>query len=233
LEKATLAAPVGGTVTLLDVRAGEIADANRTVVVLSDLATLEVEVNLDETDVARVEAGQDAWVSVDVFSGVEVDKNHPMAGEVATIASVAQPQSGVVLYPVTVRFALPTDVSDRAPGDGQPAVPPASRGEVARFSHLPVRAGMTADVSVVVASQEDALIVPLRAVHTEGERAYVKRLNDGQIERVEVELGLMTDTEIEITRGLSEGDAVLVVSGAAESGEERMPGPMGVLGGGR
>jgi len=221
LERATLTAPIGGTVTLLDVQAGEIASANRTVVVLSDLTTLEVEVNLDETDVARVKVGQDVWVSVDAFSGVEADRNHPLAGEVTTIASVAQPQSGVVLYPVTVRFAFP------------PSVPSASRGEVARFSHLPVRAGMTADVSVVVASQEDALIVPLRAVHTEGERAYVERLNDGSIERAEVVLGVMTATEIEITRGLSEGDVVLVVSGAAESGEERMPGPMGVFGGGR
>ena len=217
LEKATLTAPVSGTVTFLDVRPGEIANANQPVVVLSDLAALEVEVNLDETDVSRVAVGQEAQISLDAFPGIE------LAGEVAYIASVAQTQSGVVLYPVTVRLAPPdpsaTDV-------------PSASGQA-----LPVRAGMTADVSITTASQEDALIVPLRAVHAEGERAYVDRLAGDQVERMEVTLGMMTETEIEITGGLSEGpalslaegDVVVVVPGAQGSGGGV---PFGMFGGG-
>jgi RND family efflux transporter MFP subunit len=199
LEKATLIAPVGGTVTFLDVQPGEIANANQPVVVLSDLAILEVDVNLDETDVSRVVLGQEARVSVDAFPGVE------MTGEVVSIADVARDQSGLVLYPVTIRLAA----ADQA---------------------LPVRAGMTADVSIVSASQENALIVPLRAVHVEQGLAYVDRLVEGQVERVEVTLGLMTDTEIEITGGLSEGETVVVVA-SAESGPS-FSGPM-MFGGGQ
>jgi len=199
LEKAVLTAPVAGTITFLDVQPGEIANANQPVVVLSDLAAMEVDVNLDETDVARVAVGQETRVDLDAFPGVE------LTGEVTTIASVAQTQSGVVLYPVTVRLT-PTD--------------------------LPARAGMTADVEITTASQEDALIVPFRTVHTEGEHAYVNRLAGDQIERVPVELGLMTDTEIEITSGLSEGDVVVVVASTArDSGGQG--GPMGMFGGGR
>jgi multidrug efflux pump subunit AcrA (membrane-fusion protein) len=111
-----------------------------------------------------------------------------MFGRVTYVASVAESQSGVVLFPVTVRLSP---------------------------SELPVRAGMTADVEITTASQEDALIVPLRAVHTDGGRATVDRVIGDQIERVEVTLGLMTDTEIEITSGLSEGDVVVVVASAA------------------
>jgi len=196
LEKGTLTAPTAGTVTFLDVRPGEIVNANRPVVVLSDLAVLEVDVSLDETDVARVAVGQEAQVSLDAFPGVE------MTGEVTYIASVAQSQSGVILYPITIRLS---------PGK------------------LPVRAGMTADVSIVIVSQEDALIVPLRAIHTEGERAYVDRLAGDQVEQVEVTLGVMTETEIEITGGLPEGDVVVVVPGAQGSAGG---GIFGMFGGG-
>jgi len=185
LEKGTLTAPMDGTVTFLGVELGQIINANQPVVVLSDLAVMEVDVYLDETDVVRVAVGQEAQVELDAFPGVET------AGEVTYIASVAQSQSGVVLYPVTIRLT-PTD-------------PSASSGQ-----GLPMRAGMTADVSIVTVSQEETLIVPLRAVHTEGERAYVNRVAGDQVEQVAVELGLMTDTEIEITSGLAEGDVVVV-----------------------
>jgi len=215
LEKGALTAPVAGTITFLDVQPGEIANANQPVVVLSDLVALEVDVSLDETDVARVAVGQEARVSLDALPGVE------MVGEVTYIAPVAQSQSGVVLYPVTVRLAPSDPSTDTSANSGQ-----------ASGQALPVRAGMTADVEITTVSQEDALVVPLRAVHIEGEDAYVNRLVGDQVERVEVELGLMTDIEIEITSGLSEGDVVVVVASTArDSGGQG--GPMGMFGGGR
>ncbi len=209
LEDTVLVAPVGGTVTEMNVQVGEAAGAGQTaVVVISDLATLVVDVNLDETDVAQIKVGQEALVGVDAFPDAG------LTGEVTHIAPVATTQSGVVLYPVTIRLA-PTD--------------------------LPVRAGMTADVEIVMVSQENALIVPLRAVHTEGGQSYVNRLADGrQIERVEVELGVMTDTEIEIVGGLAEGPALSLVEGdvvivvaSVTQGSEQMFGPMRMFGGGR
>jgi HlyD family secretion protein len=217
LEKSTLTAPMAGTVVSLNVQPGEIASANQAVVVLNDLATLEVDVNLDETDVARVAVGQEAQISLDAFPGAG------LAGEVTYIASVAQSQSGVVLYPVTIRLtpADPSTSSGQAPSTG----PSTSSGQ-ASGQALPMRAGMTADVEIATASQEDALIVPLRAIHTEGERAYVDRVAGNQIERVVVELGLMTETEIEITTGLSEGDVVVVVASASQ-GSSGQFGPMG------
>jgi len=189
LEDTVLVAPMGGTVTEMNVQVGETASAGQAaVVVISDLETLVVDVNLDETDVARVAVGQEALVGVDAFPAAE------LTGEVTYIAPMAETQSGVVFYPVTMQLS-PTE--------------------------LPVRAGMTADVEIVTASQEGALIVPLRSVHTEGGRSYVYRMAGAQIERVEVELGLMTDIEIEITGGLEEGDVVSVVaasSGASSNG---------------
>ena len=201
LEQATLTAPMAGAVTSLGLEPGEMVSPGQSVIVLSDLAALEVEVNLDETDVVRVTVGQDVRVSLDAFPGVE------MAGEVTYIAPTANIASGVVLYPVTIRLTQAP-----SPNSGQ---------------DLPVRAGMTADVEITTASQEDALIVPLRAVEIEGEHAYVQRVIGDQIERVAVELGMMTETEVEINGDVVEGDTVVVVPSAQGSAGGGMLGMFG------
>ena len=206
LKKATLAAPADSTVTTLRIEPGEWASPGQPVIVLSDL-TLEADVKLDETDVAQVMVGQNARLTIDAFPGVE------LAGAVTTIAPVAQVQAGVVLYPVTVRLK-PADVSTDA---GQ----------------LPLlRAGMTADVTIITASKENALIVPLRAIKTDEEHAYVDRLVGGQVERAEVKLGMMTETEVEITSGVAEGDVVVVVAAPTQGSGDAVPIPLRILSGG-
>ncbi len=207
LEKATLTAPMAGIVTSLDLQPGQIVNANQAIVVLSDLAALDVEVSLDETDVARVAVGQEVRVTVDALPGVQI------AGQVTRVASVAESQAGVVLYPVTVRLSPSGNLTAETES--------ASGG---------LMAGMTAEVEISVATQENAVIVPLRAVHSEGERAYVERLSGGRVEQVAVELGLVTDTEVGITVGLAEGDEVVVIPAAAGSSAE-FQGPFGMLGG--
>jgi HlyD family secretion protein len=219
LAEATLVAPVAGTVTALNVKAGEMAGGGSAAVVLSDLTTLVVGINLDETDVANASVGQEAIVTLDAFPNAEI------TGTVASIAPVAQVQSGVVLYPVTVRLS-PTDPSA---GSGQ---------------RLPVRAGMTADAQIVTASRENVLIVPLRAVQSANGQAFVLRqVTGGQggpsgrpgtvggFERVPVTLGLMNDTDVEITSGLSEGDVVSVTATPAQGGGGGF-GPFRFFGGG-
>jgi HlyD family secretion protein len=222
LEELVLSAPVNGTVTVLNVNAGEMASAGQAALVLSDLATLVVDINLDESDVAQISVGQEAIVSVDAFPDAE------LAGKVVDIAPVAEVQSGVVLYPVTVQLT-PTG--------------------------LPVRAGMTTDVEIVIASKENALIVPLRAVRSANGQSFVLRQvasaqtfppagaqqpgggtgigqrtvqvevsvdASGQpipfgFEQTQVTLGLMTETEVEIASGLEEGDVVSVVALSSQS----------------
>ena len=198
LDDLTLVAPIGGTVTTLNIQPGEMAGASQVAVVLSDLAALVVAINLDETDVAQVQVGQEVIVSLDAFPGVE------LGGEVSYIAPTAQVQSGVVLYPVRIALGL---------------------------TELPVRAGMTAGVDIVMVSQESALIVPLRAIQSEGGASYVSRRSPDGFERVEVSLGVMTDTEVEITDGLSDGDVISVVPAPANGGQGGF-GPMRMFGGG-
>ena len=199
LEDTKLVAPMEGTVTLLELTVGEQVGAGTTVVELNDVTTFVVEVNLEETDVAKVSVGQEAVVTLDAFPGEE------LAGKVTDIAPVADIQSGVVLYPVTVQLS-PAEV--------------------------PARVGMTANVEIVTASESNALIVPLRAIQSENGKSYIWRQSADGFEKTEVTLGVMTETEVEIVSGLSEGDVVSVVASPSQGGGQPGWGPGGMFGGG-
>jgi HlyD family secretion protein len=149
--------------------------------------------------VAKVSVGQEAAITLDAFPDEE------LTGEVTDIAPVANVQSGVVLYPVTIQL-LPAGV--------------------------PARVGMTANVEIITASKADVLIVPLRAIQSESGKSYIWRQSADGFEKVEVTLGVMTEIEVEITGGLSEGDVVSVVASPAQGGGQPGWGPGGMFGGG-
>jgi RND family efflux transporter MFP subunit len=184
LSQAALVAPINGTIAALNVDAGEMANSGQTVIVLSDLSNLKVEVNVDETDVSRLSNGMEVQISVDAFPG------HELTGVVTYIEPAAVVQSGVVLYTVTVELN-PVSTTDAEQA-------------------LPLRSGMTVNVTFPIEQRKDTLIVPFRAVETEGGQAYVTRVTASGSERVAVQLGLITDTQVEILSGIDEGDVVTV-----------------------
>ncbi|MDO9299742.1 MAG: efflux RND transporter periplasmic adaptor subunit, partial [Anaerolineales bacterium] len=204
VENTRLTSPADSVVTTLLFQVGEYANPGVPVVALSDLNTLEAEVNLDETDVSRIQVGMPVIVSVDAFLGQE------LSGQVTEISLSANVQSGVVLYPVTVRVdAIPSTGSGQA---------------------LPLRSGMTINVSFPIEERTDTLIVPFRAVETEGGQAYLTRVTASGSERVAVTMGLITDTQVEILSGIEAGDVVTVYANPVQD-TELMNSPM--FGGGQ
>ena len=188
VENTRLLAQTDGVVTNLYYQVGEFANPATPVIALTDVSILEAEVNLDETDVVKIEPGMQVIVTVDAFPGVEV------SGEVTEIAPTAAIQSGVVLYPVTVRL---------------------------NSTELPLRSGMTVNVSFPIEQRADTLLVPFRAIETEGGQAYVTRVTatGREAERVAVTMGLITDTQIEILSGINEGDVVTVYANPVQDAE--------------
>jgi HlyD family secretion protein len=81
-----------------------------------------------------------------------------------------------------------------------------------------VRTGMTAVVRVITSAKTDAVLVPRRAVQSEGGTSYVLIPTAGQpnadgtpaSERREVTLGLSNSENVEIVNGLQAGEKVLV-----------------------
>ncbi|MEJ2257054.1 MAG: efflux RND transporter periplasmic adaptor subunit, partial [Woeseiaceae bacterium] len=119
-----------------------------------------------------------------------------ISGTVTSIAPTATSVGGAVAYQVKIGFT---------PG------------------RLPVRLGMTANVAIVIASADNALLVPSRAITADRQanKYYVTRqLPDGTQQRLEVRIGLHNDTQTQIVQGVSAGDKLVLpqVSGTTTSG---------------
>ncbi len=102
-------------------------------------------------------------------------------GKVAQIAEDATVQDNIVTYQVTVEM-------DNA----------------RNF----LKSGMTADVRILVAKKDGALLVPVEAIQEQKNRAFVKIKAGDKTTLRPVEVGLRNERFVEITNGLKEGDEV-------------------------
>ncbi|MBA7692988.1 Macrolide export protein MacA [subsurface metagenome] len=101
LDEATLTAPFRGVVTSVDVIEGDTVSATTTIVHLIDLATMELNVELDEIDIPSVKLGQRAIIELDAFPALNLE------GRVTSIHPVPTVEAGVVLYEVEIGFDVP------------------------------------------------------------------------------------------------------------------------------
>jgi len=102
LEKVALHAPFAGTVTKVDVDAGDTVAPSEVVLVLATLDRLQARtVDLTELDVARVAEGQAAVVTVDALPDLK------LSGHVARIGLQSVDYRGDVTYPVYVELDKP------------------------------------------------------------------------------------------------------------------------------
>ena len=86
-----------------------------------------------------------------------------------------------------------------------------------------LRPGMTANVSIIVGRRDDALLVPAMAVQ-QGEEGYVVMVRDAlsaATSWVPVGVGLSDGTNVEILRGLDEGDQVVVTYELAQQQQQQ------------
>ena len=147
LRKTTIVAPMSGKVTRLAVEEGEVAVPGTfsretgLLMTISDLSVIEVTVQVDETDVIRLQLGDSAEVSIDAypdttFTGrVTEVANSSVRGAAAAAAAGGQEQA--VDYEVVITL-------DRPPRD--------------------VRPDLSATARVVTATRVGVLTVPIIAL---------------------------------------------------------------------
>jgi RND family efflux transporter MFP subunit len=109
--------------------------------------------------------------------------NLALKGSVIGMSPAGTITQGVVNYPVTVSIDNPPDT---------------------------VKAGMTASLNVITQQKDNVLLVPNRAVRTQGRQKIVTVVFEGQQIQVPVTTGMNNDTNTEVTSGLKEGDTVLI-----------------------
>ncbi len=82
-----------------------------------------------------------------------------------------------------------------------------------------LKAGMTANVTVTVARNENVLFVPSSVIRSQNGMSMVTVYSQGQQIPTEVVVGLVGDTTTEVKAGLQEGDRVLLPSLRGSSGQ--------------
>jgi macrolide-specific efflux system membrane fusion protein len=189
-QNAVVTAPIAGTVANLTVRAGDQITASG--------GNLSSNVSSTTATNAVLYIGNYAKPYIKVQAG-EVDVPNIHAGEKATITLDAFPDktfvgnvdqvdttgaisSGVVTYNVFVSIVAPADN---------------------------IMPGMSASVTIQTNRKDDVLSVPSAAVQTTNGQSTVRIMKNGTPTSVDVQTGLVSDTQTEITSGLSEGDTVV------------------------
>jgi HlyD family secretion protein len=96
LAQCCLTAPFDGTLTSLDLRAGQMAGPSTQAARLAGTGGLEVAADMAEADVASVKVGQEAEIVLDAMP------ERAFTGRVAGVASAGTNVQGVVNFPITI-----------------------------------------------------------------------------------------------------------------------------------
>lgn len=107
LAKTIIRSPISGTVLQLAEQQGETLAAGLsapTLIVVANLHKLQIDAYVDETDIGKIQLGQEADCSVDAFPHMN------FKGTVSKIAAGATILQGVVTYDVTIKLDQQSDL---------------------------------------------------------------------------------------------------------------------------
>jgi membrane fusion protein, macrolide-specific efflux system len=204
LRYTEIQAPFDGTIIQRGIQPGEVVVPGVTatvegkaLLVLADISVLLVKIDLNQIDVARVQRGQKAEITLDALPG-------------KTFSAVV------------TRVAPAAAVTARGGGQGHaPDVFPVEAALDASQDLSAIKPGMTADVRILVDRKSKVLVLPIEAVVTEKGKTFVQAMEtskDGKpsTTRKEIVVGARSDRELEVKSGLAEGARILIKPPAAD-----------------
>ena len=212
LEKTVFRSPIDGIATSVDIKIGETAISGTTniagsnLITIADPASILVEVQVDEADIANVRLDQD----VDVYAVAFPDD--ALKGQVKTIATSAKRASNREGLSFTVKILLESD------------------------ENIDVRPGMSCRAEIFTKVKGNTIAVPIQSVifeESEGEGSDVKVrgrrggvrigssgnstmtshvfvLIDGKAVKRDVELGISNDELQEVTEGVALDEDIII-----------------------
>ncbi|MEL6122657.1 MAG: efflux RND transporter periplasmic adaptor subunit, partial [Bacteroidota bacterium] len=205
LRRTTIKAPNSGIITSLSVEQGErvvgtAQMAGTEIMRISDLSTMEAQVEVSENDIIKVAIGDEVEVEVDAY----VDKK--FRGYVSEIANSATNVAGTTSATATLNTDQVTNFIVKIRLD-----PASYQEEVRSGIRYPFRPGMSASVDIVTEIKSDILTVPIQAVSVrmdeedEEQEEYdevVFAYEADTARMIKVSTGIQDDEYIEITSGL-------------------------------
>ena len=208
LMRTQIFAPIDGTISKLNVEAGErvvgtAQMAGTEVLRVANLDSMEVEVTVGENDIVKLATDNPVDIEVDAYWG---KKFKGRVTEIASSAANIETSSADQVTNFNVKIIL---------------LPDSYRALAAEknLPHTPFKPGMTASVEIQSNKKDSILVAPIRAVSTRQikdtisgtnrTREVVFVLQDGKALRQEVETGIQDDENIEILSGLEQGQTLI------------------------
>jgi HlyD family secretion protein len=226
LKKTTYQAPFDGVITGLPVREGEsvvvgIQNAPGSVLMtLSDLSVITAEVQVDETDIVNVRLGQTAEVNIDAIPKKTFKATVTQIGDNAVVRSTGLSTSQQTTASQEAKdFKVVVTLQD-PPQDLRPGLSATAKITTATRTSaitIPIQA-------LTVRKQEDLLpknekgsvqaatSTPQNAASNKDEIQGVFVLRNNKAEFVPVDTGVAGTTDIEVLKGVKEGDEIVTGS---------------------
>jgi len=215
LGRTAIFAPRDGTISKLSVELGErvVGTAQMTgteIVRVANLANMEVEVDVNENDIVKIEVGDSTVVEVDAYLKKEFKG---IVTEIANSAESTLTADQVTNFKVKVRI-LEESYKDLLEGKSE--------------TYSPFRPGMTATVDVITKKRENSIAAPISAIVVKSDTSATKKdkpkkdikgddkkfecvfVKNGDKAKLKVvTTGIQDDSNIEILSGLNEGDEII------------------------
>ena len=213
LGRTSIFAPRDGTVSMLNVELGErvvgtAQMAGTEIVRVANLKNMEVEVDVNENDIVKIQVGDSTIVEVDAYLK---KKFKGIVTEIANSAEATLTADQVTNFKVKVRI-LEESYKDLLEGK--------------KDTYSPFRPGMTATVDIITKKRENVLAAPISAIVVKTDTSATKKANskeDATKEKFEcvfvkngdeaklrvVTTGIQDDSNIEILTGLKGGDLII------------------------
>lgn len=190
LAKTIIRAPIAGIITKRNIEPGEIIQAQNPALAMISESDFEIEANVPEADIAKLERGQRAAITLDAYGDETV-----FEGKVAHIDPAETVIDGVPTYLIKIHF-VPLETKS----------PMGFAKKDAR-----IKSGLTANIDILIARREQVIAAPTRAVINRGNEKIVKVLEGERAREVQVETGLRgSDGNTEIIQGVKEGDQIII-----------------------
>ncbi|MFS8084217.1 MAG: efflux RND transporter periplasmic adaptor subunit [Acidobacteriota bacterium] len=219
-EKATQYSPLNGVVADIPTRVGEFAVAGLSttpLMTIADMSTINVEVNVDETEIANVDVGQQAKVKVDALGDKEV-------------TAVVTQKNPLAVSKSDTTGGLSNRVNVQEAKEFKVTIELRDIGDDVRAK---LRPGMSATATITTKTKNNVIAVPLQAIVEKappapspgpslassaptpsGEKpkeqkgVYILDKNN-KVKFLEVTTGITGESDIEILSGLQAGTEVI------------------------
>lgn len=218
-DKTLQLAPISGIIAEIPSKVGTFATANLSstpLLTIADMSSINVEVKVDETEIDKVEVGQDAVIKVDTFGEKElvgkVSQKTPLAvgksqtsGGLSTNINVQEAKE----FRVVIELAeLPDELkSGLRPGMSATAV--INTKTVNNVVAVPIQAVIEKKPEASPNPTIEGDVPPAETAEKPKTIKGVYVLDGNKAKFVEVETGITGEADIQITSGLSEGDQVI------------------------